>query len=72
MLCASAICDLALVTVDDDEFWRDMPLTRFQDAVPDLDDTVVAVGYPLGAQSVTLTRGVVSNVHLKVILNAVG
>ena len=28
------------------------------------DDTVCAVGYPLGATSVTLTRGVVSNVKI--------
>ena len=29
-----------------------------------MDDTVVAVGYPLGAKSVTITRGVVSNVAM--------
>ena len=44
VLCASAVCDLALVTVDDGAFWESMPTTSFQDAVPALDDTVVAVG----------------------------
>ena len=64
VLCQSHICDLALVTVAEDEFWDGLPAVRFQDAVPDLDDTVCAVGYPLGATSVTLTRGVVSNVKM--------
>lgn len=65
ILVTSALCDLALVTVDDDEFWEGVPVCKLQDAVPELDDTVVAVGYPMGATTVTLTRGVVSNVHLK-------
>ena len=65
VLCESEISDLALVTVDDDDFWADIPAVKLSDAVPALDDTVVAVGYPLGAKSVTVTRGVVSNVHLK-------
>ena len=64
VLCESAVCDLALVTVSDEAFWENLPAVRFQERVPDLDDTVVAVGYPLGASSVTLTRGVVSNVAL--------
>lgn len=65
VLVSSGMCDLALVTVEDDEFWVDVPAVVFQDTIPNLDDTVVAVGYPLGATTVTLTRGVVSNVHLK-------
>jgi S1-C subfamily serine protease len=65
VLCESALCDLALVTVEDESFWADVPAVTLQDSVPELDDTVVAVGYPLGAKSVTVTRGVVSNVALK-------
>ena len=64
VLCESAVCDLALLTVEDDSFWEDLPCVSFQDKVPELDDTVCAVGYPLNATSVTLTRGVVSNVQL--------
>lgn len=64
VLCESAVCDLALVTVDDDSFWDGLCHVTFQESVPDLDDTVCAVGYPLGATSVTLTRGVVSNVKM--------
>lgn len=64
VLCQSQVCDLALVTVDDDTFWEGLPEVTFQEAVPRLDDTVCAVGYPLGATSVTLTRGVVSNIKM--------
>lgn len=65
VLCDGRLVDLALVTVDDRDFFENLPIVSFQQEVPNLDDTVVAVGYPLGAQSVTLTRGVVSNVQLK-------
>lgn len=64
VLCESAACDLALLTVEDDSFWEDLTAVVFQEKVPELDDTVCAVGYPLNATSVTLTRGVVSNVQL--------
>jgi S1-C subfamily serine protease len=64
LLCKSSLCDLALLTVDDDAFWEDVPHVSLQDHLPMLDDTVIAVGYPLGAKSVTVTRGVVSNVAL--------
>jgi len=58
------VCDLALLTVDDDDFWTGLPSVKFQEAVPELDDTVLAVGYPLGSLTVTVTRGVVSAVKL--------
>jgi S1-C subfamily serine protease len=64
VLCRSRLSDLALLTVDDDSFWEDLPSVTLQDTVPELDDTVVAVGYPLQARSVTVTRGVVSTVAL--------
>ena len=64
LLCESIVCDLALLTVEDPCFWVGLPAVRFQESVPELDDTVVAVGYPLGARSVTVTRGVVSNVQM--------
>lgn len=64
VLCQSQISDLALLTVDDETFWEGVVAVTLQDDVPALDDTVVAVGYPLGAKSVTVTRGVVSNVSL--------
>lgn len=65
VLCESELCDLALLTVDDETFWEGVPAVTLQEEVPSLDDTVIAVGYPLGATSVTVTRGVVSNVMTK-------
>jgi S1-C subfamily serine protease len=68
LLCNSTMCDLALVTVEDASFFEDVPAVDMQDAVPALDATVVVIGYPAssgeGAKSVTLTRGVVSNVQM--------
>jgi len=64
LLCESEVCDLALLTVDDDDFWTGLPCVKLQDAVPELDDTVLAVGYPLGSLTVTVTRGVVSAVKM--------
>lgn len=64
VLCESEVCDLALLTVDDEDFWVGLPRVALQDAVPELDDTVLAVGYPLGSLTVTVTRGVVSAVKM--------
>jgi S1-C subfamily serine protease len=65
VLCETPVCDLALLTVDDEDFWRGLPEITFQSSVPELDDTVLAVGYPLGSTTVTVTRGVVSAVKMK-------
>jgi S1-C subfamily serine protease len=58
------LCDLALVTVDDDSFWEGMPAISFSDSVPRLGDSIVAVGYPLDARTVTITSGIVSSVEM--------
>lgn len=65
VLCEGVMCDLAIVTVDHDDFFVGLPAVKFQPEVPELDDTVICLGYPLGATSITVTRGVVSNVHMK-------
>lgn len=64
VLCQSEMCDLALVTVENESFWTNMPTVEFESETPVLGDQVIAVGYPLGAKSVTITRGVVSAVSL--------
>jgi len=52
-------CDLAVVTVDDEEFWKDVnPLTFGE--TPMLQDPLVVVGYPMGGDSLCITAGVVS------------
>jgi hypothetical protein len=57
-------CDLAMLTVDDDAFWEGIPLLQLSTTVPQLDDTVTAVGYPMGGDNVCVTRGVVSRIDL--------
>lgn len=64
VLCESEVCDLALLTVDDEDFWEGLPQVTLQESVPELGDTVLAVGYPLGSLTATVTRGVVSAVKL--------
>mmetsp|Transcript_10841 Transcript_10841/g.14090 ORF Transcript_10841/g.14090 Transcript_10841/m.14090 type:complete len:583 (-) Transcript_10841:193-1941(-) len=56
-------CDLALLTVDNEAFWTDsqpLPLG----ALPDLEDEVRVVGYPLGGDGISVTAGVVSRIEM--------
>lgn len=65
VLFESEMCDLALVSVANDAFWEGLPTVEFEDEVPNLGDAVLAVGYPRGNKSVTVTRGIVSTVCLR-------
>ncbi|KAK3232856.1 hypothetical protein CYMTET_56808 [Cymbomonas tetramitiformis] len=56
-------CDLALLTVDDDNFWKDMVALRFG-VLPKLQSTVIVVGYPIGGDTVSVTSGVVSRIEV--------
>eukprot|EP01134_Creolimax_fragrantissima_P003580 CFRG3580T1 len=57
-------CDLALLTVDDDSFWEDLPHLELGD-LPELQDRITVVGYPAGGDTVSLSVGVVSRVELQ-------
>lgn len=59
-------CDLALLTVDDDDFWRGMESLELASKVPELGDEVTVIGYPLGGTRISLTRGVVSRIDYSV------
>ena len=48
-VCIARQCDLALVQVDEDSFWEDLPTVSFSDELPELDTNVTAVGYPMCA-----------------------
>ncbi|DBA92177.1 hypothetical protein WJX77_001540 [Trebouxia sp. C0004] len=62
VLCEGKIADLALVTVEDDQFWTDELLDlQFVD-VPELQDSILVAGYPLGGDSLSITKGIVSRV----------
>jgi len=54
--------DLALLTVDDESFFKDTrPLGMGK--LPDLQEEVTVYGYPIGGKSLSITRGVLSRVE---------
>lgn len=64
MLCASEICDLALLAVDDDTFWDDVPALPLG-GLPRLQDAVVTVGYPATGVNICITSGVTSRIEMR-------
>ncbi|KAK6128205.1 hypothetical protein DH2020_038053 [Rehmannia glutinosa] len=56
-------CDIALLTVDDDEFWEGASPVEFGD-LPALQDAVTVVGYPIGGDTISVTSGVVSRIEI--------
>lgn len=56
-------CDLALLSVQEDEFWDGLESLDFGD-IPKLEEGVRVVGYPLGGKNVSVTAGVVSRIEL--------
>jgi hypothetical protein len=45
-------CDIALLTVDDEDFWSGVQPLRFG-ALPGLQEAVYVVGYPIGGDTVS-------------------
>ncbi|KAL8162149.1 hypothetical protein V2J09_013638 [Rumex salicifolius] len=56
-------CDIAMLTVDDDEFWDGITPLEFGD-LPALQDAVTVVGYPIGGDTISVTSGVVSRIEI--------
>ncbi|KAL2643767.1 hypothetical protein R1flu_011354 [Riccia fluitans] len=55
-------CDLALLKIDDEEFWTGMRALQLGD-IPYLQESVAVVGYPQGGDNISVTGGVVSRVE---------
>lgn len=55
-------CDLAIVIPDDKSFFNNSPPLQF-DKIPKLHSTVSAIGYPIGGERLSITRGVVSRIE---------
>jgi len=55
-------CDLAILTVKDEKFWEDTKPLTFS-GIPQLQDSIVVVGYPTGGDNICVTKGVVSRVN---------
>ncbi|KAJ1696131.1 hypothetical protein LUZ63_004643 [Rhynchospora breviuscula] len=56
-------CDIAMLTVSDDEFWQDVSPLHFG-SLPALQDAVTVVGYPIGGDTISVTSGVVSRIEI--------
>ena len=60
MLAIGVECDLALLAVDDDEFWRGLEGVSLCKSLPRLQESVSVCGFPLGGDTLSVTSGVVS------------
>jgi S1-C subfamily serine protease len=57
-------CDLALITVDSPAFYKNMVPLKFG-AIPELESTVSAYGYPIGGERMSVTTGIVSRIDFQ-------
>ncbi|KAL8210561.1 hypothetical protein R6Q57_004998 [Mikania cordata] len=55
-------CDLAILTIESDEFWEGMKFLELGD-IPFMQEAVAVVGYPQGGDNISVTKGVVSRVE---------
>ncbi|XP_024450990.1 protease Do-like 2, chloroplastic isoform X3 [Populus trichocarpa] len=56
-------CDIALLSVESEEFWEGAEPLEFG-CLPRLQDAVTVVGYPLGGDTISVTKGVVSRIEV--------
>ncbi|KAJ9696369.1 hypothetical protein PVL29_008541 [Vitis rotundifolia] len=56
-------CDIALLSVESEEFWKGAEPLNFG-RLPRLQDAVTVVGYPLGGDTISVTKGVVSRIEV--------
>lgn len=57
-------CDLAVLTVEDDEFWDGMQAVLLSQKIPHLEDDVLCVGFPVGGDTISVTSGVISRIEV--------
>jgi S1-C subfamily serine protease len=55
--------DLALLTLDDGAFFDTHPPVQRAKALPDVGEAVFAYGYPIGGNSLSTTKGVISRIE---------
>ena len=55
-------CDLAVLTVRDPEFYAEAVPMDLDNGLPDLNEEVIVLGYPMGGKRLSLTKGVVSRI----------
>lgn len=54
--------DLALVEIEDKEAFAGVPCLELSQELPELEDSVRAIGYPIGGKRLSVTRGIVSRI----------
>ncbi len=54
--------DLALLEVADTSAFADVPCLKLSTELPNLEDEVRAVGYPIGGKRLSVTRGIISRI----------
>lgn len=59
-------CDLAILEVEDASFFSGTVPVSFAKELPRLNDEVTVVGYPLGGDRISVTRGIVSRLDYSV------
>jgi len=57
-------CDLALISVDSPNFYKNMQPLKFG-GIPKLESTVSAYGYPIGGERMSVTTGIVSRIDFQ-------
>lgn len=57
-------CDLALLTVDDPKFFADITPMEFAETPPP-QSLVVAAGFPIGGDGMSLTQGIISRIEIR-------
>jgi len=55
--------DLAVLSVDDDNFFKDRPALQFLGELPAVKDHVSAYGFPVGGKQISVTEGIVSRIE---------
>lgn len=55
-------CDLAILNIEDDSFWKKLEPMEFSYKLPKILSTVYVIGYPLGGDNLSFTKGVVSRI----------
>lgn len=55
-------CDLAVLTVDDPDFFDGTRPLSFASEMPKLNDEVTVAGYPMGGDRLSITKGIVSRI----------
>ena len=57
-------CDLAVLNVLDDQFWRGLPALPLPTGLPQTMSEVLTVGFPAGGEELSTSRGVVNRILL--------